>query len=62
MTVLQQPEYEKGGCGCGLNAINAAFAVIKWKKLLGYYHDTAKEFNTFYRISSNGIINEDNIT
>jgi hypothetical protein len=45
-----------------LNAINAAFAVIKWKKLLGYYHDTAKEFNTFYRISSNGIINEDNIT
>lgn len=41
-----------------LNSLNAALAVIKWKKLVGYYHDITEEDNMFYRINSNKILNE----
>ncbi|MCL4406005.1 MAG: ThiF family adenylyltransferase [Patescibacteria group bacterium] len=44
-----------------LNAMNAALAVIKWKKLFGFYHDSEKEYNTSYTISVNKIINDDTI-
>ncbi len=43
-----------------LNSLNAALAVIKWKKLLGYYHDRTGEYNMFYRINANKIQNDDN--
>lgn len=33
-----------------LNALNAAFAVIKWKKLYGFYADFEKEYNSSYAI------------
>jgi hypothetical protein len=42
-----------------LNALNAALAVIKWKKLFGYYQDTENEYNSFYSISGNTLVNED---
>lgn len=42
-----------------LNAINAAMAVIKWKKLWGFYRDSAKELNSTYSISDNAIINDE---
>jgi len=45
-----------------LNALNAAFAVIKWKKLFNFYQDLSKEFNTTYSINDGILINEDNIT
>lgn len=41
-----------------LNALNAAFAVIKWKKMIGYYHDLEDECNSFFRLNSNKIANE----
>lgn len=42
-----------------LNALNAALAVIKWKKLCGYYQDLEKEHCCAYTINGNTIANED---
>jgi hypothetical protein len=41
-----------------LNAMAAIFAVIKWKKMLGFYHDTIQEVNSVYSINDNDIYNE----
>ena len=43
-----------------LNCLNAMFAVIKWKKLSGFYQDLKGEHNTLYFINTNKLINEDN--
>lgn len=40
-----------------LNALNAALAVIKWKKLLGFYLDDEDEHHTLYVIGGNALIN-----
>jgi hypothetical protein len=42
-----------------LNALNAALAVIKWKKLCGFYMDDEFEHNAVYVVSGNVLINED---
>ncbi len=42
-----------------LNALNACLAVIKWKKLIGFYVDLEKELFSTYEIDGNNIINED---
>lgn len=42
-----------------LNALNAALAVIRWKKYLGFYADTENEHSTVFAISGNQIVNED---
>ncbi|HKY09690.1 MAG TPA: ThiF family adenylyltransferase [Candidatus Binatia bacterium] len=42
-----------------LNALNAALAVIKWKKLCGFYADYAREHFTAYTIDGNTLVNED---
>lgn len=42
-----------------LNALNAAFAVIRWKKLWGFYGDQEGEHNSLYVIGGNDITNED---
>jgi len=42
-----------------LNAFNAALAVIKWKKLLGFYHDFEKEHNSTYSIDCNLLTSEE---
>lgn len=42
-----------------LNALNASLAVIKWKKLLGFYFDAENEKHSLYSIDDNSIINED---
>lgn len=42
-----------------LNALNAALAVIKWKKLCGYFDDGTKEHYCAYTIRSNQLISED---
>jgi hypothetical protein len=42
-----------------LNALNAAFAVIKWKKLAGFYHDAEHEFHSLYTLDGNHLLNED---
>jgi hypothetical protein len=42
-----------------LNALNATLAVIKWKKLVGFYSDIEHEHCSFYAVDGNAIINED---
>lgn len=44
-----------------LNSLNAAFAVIKWKKMCGFYADFRNEHNSIYKLTTNIILN-DNIT
>jgi hypothetical protein len=42
-----------------LNALNAIQAVIKWKKLIGFYADLEHEHHTAYTIDGNHLSNED---
>ena len=44
-----------------LNALNAALAVIKWKKFLGFYADIEQEHSSYYQIDGNYIVNESKI-
>lgn len=45
-----------------LNALNAAFAVIKWKKILSFYQDLENEHFSTYTINTGETTNEDNLT
>ena len=42
-----------------LNALNAIHAVIKWKKLFGFYADLEHEHYSAYTIDGNHLCNED---
>lgn len=42
-----------------LNMLNAALAVIKWKKLRGFYMDFEHEHNTTYSIDGGLLLNDD---
>lgn len=42
-----------------LNALNAALAVIRWKRWLGFYHDQEREYFSAYAVDGNCLINED---
>jgi ThiF family len=44
-----------------LNALNAALAVIRWKKMFGFYNAIDCEYNSTYDIDGNFLINEDQI-
>ena len=50
-------EYERNAQLAELNALNAALAVIKWKKARGVYNDLTREFNSEYVIDGNKLIN-----
>jgi hypothetical protein len=42
-----------------LNCLNGALAVIKWKKILGFYQDLKHEQNTLYLLNTGKLINDD---
>jgi hypothetical protein len=42
-----------------LNALNAALAVTRWKRLRGFYLDQEQEHFSTYTIGGNDIANED---
>lgn len=42
-----------------LNALNAALAVIKWKKMFGFYNDLEGEFHTTYTINVSQMVNDE---
>lgn len=42
-----------------LNALNAALAVIKWKKIFGFYRDLKHEYHSQFSIDTNLLLNED---
>jgi len=52
-------EYDQNIQIADLNALNGALAVIKWKKLFGFYHDFDKEHHCTYTIDGNKLVNED---
>ena len=54
-------EYSRDIQIADMNALNAALAVIKWKKLSGFYLDMEKEHNTTYGIITNVITNDDQL-
>jgi hypothetical protein len=51
--------YEQNIQIADLNMLNAALAVIKWKKLFGFYMDLDREHSSTYVIDGNELINED---
>jgi hypothetical protein len=52
-------EYDKNIQIAELNALHAAFAVIKWKKVFGFYADQRGEHYSTYAIGRNDTNNED---
>lgn len=42
-----------------LNAMNAALAVIRWKKQYGFYRDSSGAYSYSYSIAANEMVNED---
>ena len=54
-------EYERNIQMAELNALNAALAVIKWKKIRGIYQDFGRERDSNYTIDGNKIINRDQV-
>jgi molybdopterin/thiamine biosynthesis adenylyltransferase len=52
-------EYRNNVQIADLNMLNAALAVIKWKKLCGFYVDLDGEHHSVYEIDGNFIHNED---
>lgn len=55
----EEDEYEQNIQIADLNMLNAALAVIRWKKLFGYYLDLEHEFSSTYTIDGNHLLNED---
>ncbi len=52
-------EYNRNIQIADLNALNAALAVIRWKKYLGFYLDFEREHFCTYTIDGNILGNED---
>ena len=52
-------EYSRNVQIADLNALSAAFAVIKWKKICGYYDDATKEHFCAFTIRANHLLAED---
>lgn len=52
-------EYEQNIQTAELNAFNAVMAIIKWKKLFGFYIDLENEYSSTYTIDGNHLLNED---
>jgi hypothetical protein len=42
-----------------LNALNAALAIIKWKKLFGFYRDLKSEHHSQFSVDTGLLLNED---
>lgn len=52
-------EYTQNIQICDLNLLNAAFAVIKWKKIIGFYQDLTNEHHSTYSVNVAHLQNED---
>lgn len=44
-----------------LNAMNAALAVIRWKKLYGFYRDSSRAYSNSYSIAANEMVNDEEV-
>ena len=52
-------EYDQNAQIVELNAMNAALAVIKWKKICGFYGDLGQERYSAYTIETNTMVNDE---
>jgi len=52
-------EYDRNIQLADLNALNAVMAVIKWKKIVGFYSDFEHEHSSTYTLDGNHLLNED---
>jgi ThiF family len=52
-------EYGRNIQVADLNALNACLAVIRWKKLRGFYRDLDNEHHSLYTLDGNHLLNED---
>lgn len=52
-------EYDENIQIAELNAQNAIFAIIKWKKMLGFYQDLRQEFHSSFTLNVGEILNGD---
>lgn len=52
-------EYDENIQIADLNALNAAMAVIRWKKLFGFYRDLADTLHGSYTIDTDSLLSED---
>jgi hypothetical protein len=52
-------DYERNIQVADLNMLNATLAVIKWKKLGGFYADIGDEHHSLYAIADNEVTNEE---
>lgn len=59
---LDENEYSTNIQIADLNCLNAVLAVIKWKKIMGFYQDLKQEHNILYFINTGKLINEDYLT
>ena len=59
---LEGNEYANNIQIADLNCLNAMFAILKWKKLCGFYQDVKQEHNQLFFINTNKLLNEDNPT
>lgn len=50
-------EYDQNAQIVELNALNAALAVIKWKKVCGFYGDLGDELHCAYTVETNSLVN-----
>jgi ThiF family len=57
----REGEYARNIQIAELNALNAALAVIKWKKLMGFYQDLEKERHSTYSLNVNMLRSEDQV-
>lgn len=57
---MEDDEYATNIQIADLNALNALMAVIKWKKLCGFYQDLNQEHNSTFTINTGQLIHEDN--
>lgn len=56
---LPDDDYDRNIQIADLNALNAVLAVIRWKKLVGFYADTGHEHSSAMIVERNKIINDD---
>jgi len=54
----ENDEYAQNIQIADLNSLNAALAVIKWKKWVGFYHDHEDEFHSTYTLDTNLYLSE----
>lgn len=56
----EENEYSNNIQIADLNCLNAMLAILKWKKLSGFYQDVKQEHNSLFLINTNKLLNEDN--